>query len=328
MRRKTSPGCTSSPNASHTASVAEGRAPTCTGMCSACATRRPVAPQIAVEKSRLELRICEKEVRSIASPISSTMPLRRCWTTETVIGSTLDMRHSSVRPDRNLAYLDSGVRGNQSDRDRTACRKRLIAVTPSRAWGRVSGRSSTSTFSTANRGPGASWRAWRNAQASSERSGQGACIGKAGATCDGDQVRSARGGGGLGAGLEVRLVVEDHEGEIRGPLVRDGREDPERHQELAVAGEQDHAPLGLREREAEGERRGLSHRAVETEVAQMITDRAEIPGTGSKTGDHEQARRALLEEEGDARTAAQHGTYPSSNCLAPIIFCESSTATD
>src|SRR5262245_15413426 len=58
------------------------------GTCSACATSRPSASQRAVEKSRLELRICEYEVRSIASPISCTIASSRCWMTETVIGST------------------------------------------------------------------------------------------------------------------------------------------------------------------------------------------------------------------------------------------------
>jgi hypothetical protein len=43
---------------------------------------------MAIEKSRLELRICENDVRSIASPISSTMPVRRCWITDTVMAST------------------------------------------------------------------------------------------------------------------------------------------------------------------------------------------------------------------------------------------------
>ncbi|MGY4230725.1 hypothetical protein ACVMIH_008086 [Bradyrhizobium sp. USDA 4503] len=58
-------------------------------MWSACAISRPLVSQIASEKSRLELRICEYEVRSMASPISFTIDDRRCWTTERVIGSIL-----------------------------------------------------------------------------------------------------------------------------------------------------------------------------------------------------------------------------------------------
>src|SRR5882724_1109772 len=73
---------------SRTDRAAQGSAPTWIGTCSAWAMRRPSRSQMPVEKSRLELRICEYEVRSIASPISSTMARRRCWTTETVIGST------------------------------------------------------------------------------------------------------------------------------------------------------------------------------------------------------------------------------------------------
>ena len=61
----------SSPKASRVARTAAGMAPTCPGMSSAWATRRPPASVIAVEKSRLELRIWENEVRSIASPIAA-----------------------------------------------------------------------------------------------------------------------------------------------------------------------------------------------------------------------------------------------------------------
>ena len=50
---------TSSLKKSRTARVAQGMAPTCTGTCSACAISRPLTSQIAVEKSRLELRIWE-----------------------------------------------------------------------------------------------------------------------------------------------------------------------------------------------------------------------------------------------------------------------------
>src|SRR3984957_18336172 len=76
------------PKKSRTDRAAQGSAPTWIGTCSAWAMRRPPRSQIAVEKSRLELRICEYEVRSIASPISSTMACSRCCTTETVTGST------------------------------------------------------------------------------------------------------------------------------------------------------------------------------------------------------------------------------------------------
>src|SRR5580704_4327634 len=70
------------------ARAAKGSAPTWIGTCSAWAISLPSRSQMAVEKSRLELRICEYEVRSIASPISSTIASRRCWMTETMTGST------------------------------------------------------------------------------------------------------------------------------------------------------------------------------------------------------------------------------------------------
>src|ERR1039458_7782551 len=59
------------------------------GTCSACATSLPVASEIAVEKPRLEFRICEYEVRNIASPISSTIACNQCRITDAVIGSTV-----------------------------------------------------------------------------------------------------------------------------------------------------------------------------------------------------------------------------------------------
>src|SRR2546428_13481583 len=74
---------------SRTDSTAHGIAPTWIGTCSACATSRAPASQIAVEKSRLELRICEYAVRSIASPISSTMAEKRWVRTEMVTGSSM-----------------------------------------------------------------------------------------------------------------------------------------------------------------------------------------------------------------------------------------------
>src|SRR5437773_2396405 len=50
--------------------------------------RRPSC-QISVEKSRLEFRICEYAVRSMASPISCTMDSKRWVRTLTVIGSAM-----------------------------------------------------------------------------------------------------------------------------------------------------------------------------------------------------------------------------------------------
>src|SRR2546425_12810022 len=64
-------------------------APTWMGTCSAWATSRAWPSQMAVEKSRLELRICEYAVRSIASPISSTMAEKRWVRTEMVTGSSM-----------------------------------------------------------------------------------------------------------------------------------------------------------------------------------------------------------------------------------------------
>src|SRR6266850_481048 len=89
LSRNTSPGRTRSPKKSRTDSTAHGMAPTWIGTWSAWATSRARASQMAVEKSRLELRIWEYAVRSIASPISSTMAEKRWVRTEIVTGSSM-----------------------------------------------------------------------------------------------------------------------------------------------------------------------------------------------------------------------------------------------
>src|SRR6267378_2640761 len=114
--RKTSPGRTRAPKKSRTDSTAHGMAPTWIGTCSAWATRRAWPSQIAVEKSRLELRICEYAVRSIASPISSTMAEKRCVRTEMVTGTSMRAVYAAsgqvrdphhVRPER--AVLERAI---------------------------------------------------------------------------------------------------------------------------------------------------------------------------------------------------------------------------
>src|SRR6266567_3431293 len=94
---------------SRTDSTAHGIAPTWIGTCSACATSRAPASQIAVEKSRLELRICEYAVRSMASPISCTMDSKRWVRTLTVIGSAMALTlPRRLRLRRPVANKDQG----------------------------------------------------------------------------------------------------------------------------------------------------------------------------------------------------------------------------
>src|SRR3989475_9889093 len=80
-------------------------APTWMGTCSAWATSRAWPSQMAVEKSRLELRICEYAVRSIASPISSTMAEKRWVRAEMVTGSSMQ-----------AVYAGSGNGGDPEER--------------------------------------------------------------------------------------------------------------------------------------------------------------------------------------------------------------------
>ena len=67
-----------------------------TGIPSPWATSWQSASIIAVEKSRLEFRICDIDVRIITSAISSAMVFNRLSTTATVIGSGLPPAPMSV----------------------------------------------------------------------------------------------------------------------------------------------------------------------------------------------------------------------------------------
>src|SRR2546422_11616342 len=92
-------------------------APTWMGTCSAWATSRAWPSQMAVEKSRLELRICEYAVRSIASPISSTMAEKRWVRTEMVVGSSMPAVYAGAGdvgdPEEVGAERAGGERGVQ-----------------------------------------------------------------------------------------------------------------------------------------------------------------------------------------------------------------------
>src|SRR5437867_1248624 len=103
--------------ASRTDSTAHGIAPTWIGTCSACAISRAWASQSAVEKSRLELRICEYAVRSMASPISWTIASRRCVSTDTVTGSVTlpDLRDQRVAVNHESGR-GGGARGSRRPR--------------------------------------------------------------------------------------------------------------------------------------------------------------------------------------------------------------------
>src|ERR671936_2565805 len=82
---------------------------------------------MAVEKSRLELRICEYAVRSIASPISSTIAENRWVRTEIVTGSSMTAVYAAsgdvgdpekVREGVRVAGLGEVERGRSLDGDR------------------------------------------------------------------------------------------------------------------------------------------------------------------------------------------------------------------
>ena len=77
----------SSPKKSTTALAATGSALMWTGMPSPCAAIWQSASRITVEKSLLELRICDMEVRSITSTISCAIESSLRSTIASVTGS-------------------------------------------------------------------------------------------------------------------------------------------------------------------------------------------------------------------------------------------------
>jgi hypothetical protein len=92
----------------------------------------------------------------------------------------------------------------------------------------------------------------------------------------------------LHAGLAVAAVVENCNREILWALYTDPRERPQPHQHLAIAGDDQHAVIGLCQGEAEPDHRGCAHRAPKIKVAIVVTNRGGIPGRRSKTGHEEQ----------------------------------------
>src|SRR5262249_55175047 len=153
----------------------------------------------------------------------------------------------------------------------------------------------------------------------------------------------------LPAGLPVVPVVDTEDREIGRIDHGDGGERADIHEELAVAGDDEDALVGPRQREAKPHHGGRAHRAGERiDVGGVAGHRADVAGGAAQSGDEQKIlvaadqrghRFAALEHEArrgrgchPSRHAAFLPTHPRvlqlpQNGFAPISLCVSSTAT-
>ena len=105
-------------------------------------------------------------------------------------------------------------------------------------------------------------------------------------------VRSALcdGQAGLPPGLAEVLVVEHQDGEVARRLIGDHRKRADPHHHLAVAGEAQHAAIGLGDRDTERGREGEAHAAPGIEVLRVVAGGRAIPGRAAETRNDERAR--------------------------------------
>src|SRR5262245_6237639 len=90
-------------------------------MCAACASWRPSSSKTAQEKSRRSLMFGENALRRSFAPISSAMPLKRCWKTSTETGSgDPSLRRTSFLPQRLVQVAPEIVDVLQADRQADA----------------------------------------------------------------------------------------------------------------------------------------------------------------------------------------------------------------
>ncbi len=94
--------------------------------------------------------------------------------------------------------------------------------------------------------------------------------------------------------------------EIGRTLHRDRGERAHPHQHLAVAGDDEDAPLRPRQREAKPDHRRTPHRAPEIEIARIVAGGRHVPG-GRAEPAHDQEIAALGEEGFDGGAPVEHG---------------------
>jgi hypothetical protein len=131
----------------------------------------------------------------------------------------------------------------------------------------------------------------------------------------------------LHAGLAVALVVDHHDAQVRRLLHADGGERAQAHQHLAVAGDDQHAPLRLGKRETQPHHGGLPHRAPHREAERRVSRGGDVPRGRAETRDHEQLA-AVLEQLLHHLAPAHHCSVCSWKLLMPITRCGMRTATE
>src|SRR4051794_18662613 len=128
----------------------------------------------------------------------------------------------------------------------------------------------------------------------------------------------------LAPGLAIGLVVEHRDREIARVLRRDRRQRAEAHEELAVAGDDEHRASRLREGEPEPDHRGAAHRAPKIEVERMIAGGGDVVGRRAEPGDDQEVAPALQEPRDGGAPVERRRHF--ANTLAPMRRCERSTA--
>ena len=93
----------------------------------------------------------------------------------------------------------------------------------------------------------------------------------------------------LPAGLAVVAVVDAEDREIGRVDHRDGGERAEAHEQLAVAGDDEHALVRPRQRQAEPHHAGRAHGAAERiDVGAVAGHRADVAGGAAQSGDEQE----------------------------------------
>ena len=133
---------------------------------------------------------------------------------------------------------------------------------------------------------------------------------------------------GLHAGLAEMAVVEHDDREIAGGLARDREQAADAHQLLAIAGDDEHRALRLRQREAKAHMAGAAHGAPQIEVARVVAGVEHV--VGGEPRPLTTRGRAVGKQRLDRGAAVEFKCGPSLvsvHFLRPSMRCESSTAT-
>src|ERR1700733_4229126 len=143
---------------------------------------------------------------------------------------------------------------------------------------------------------------------------------------DADQIDGRRGMARLAAGLAVDLVIQHHDGEIFGFLQANGRQTSHPHQHFAVACDDDHRQVRLRQRYPQPDHDRAAHGAPQIKVAVVIAGGGDIVGRGAQAADHDRILALRQQAGNDAATLEKVGFAHLVKTFAPIRRCDNRTA--